>query len=122
VGGERVLGRTVPATGLAGQAGANAPLISWITLNAATGLLRPFSSRFPRSSSRRDRFDRSSDAAADTGPIAPGPYVAKPIYKQVCRRPIFQRSCIQYLGGVEIIGVLDHLNETLQRLDIECCG
>jgi hypothetical protein len=37
--------------GVLGQARAGAPLISSVTLNAATGLLRPFSSRFPRSSS-----------------------------------------------------------------------
>src|SRR5215472_2649710 len=51
-GGERVLGRTVPAIGPGvRQSGADAPLISSVTLNAATGLLRPFSSRFPRFSS-----------------------------------------------------------------------
>jgi hypothetical protein len=27
-----------------------------------------------------------------------------------------------HLGGVDIIGVLDHLNETLERLDIESCS
>jgi hypothetical protein len=40
-----------PPPALAGQARADAPLISSVTLNAATGLRRPFSSRFPRSSS-----------------------------------------------------------------------
>jgi hypothetical protein len=48
VSGSRPMGPRPP---LAGQAHRGAPPIRSVTLNAATGRLRPFSSKFPRSSS-----------------------------------------------------------------------